>query len=233
MPRLRLATPAVALALGAIGAFASLALPATAPAYVLDAATGPFTNPPVGGVGAVVPVTGSATVGNPLVAQLWAASVRYWGGTPKSCARGVRIAMTTDDPDFDGDDTYSGYVYDQQLCTMYLNVADSEWPPTPDSGYSWCLIVAHEEGHMLGLDHSDDERNLMYGDGVPDADPECNAFALDGSITLPLLDDPFYDATGRRRTDAERAAYLQSMGLTPKHRTPKVKRPVKAAAQRR
>jgi hypothetical protein len=186
----------------------SVALPAGASAYVLDAATGPFTNPPTGGVGSVVALSGDVVDGNPLVAQLWAASVRYWGGTPASCAQGVRIVKTTDDPDFDDDDSYSGYVYDDALCTMYLNVLDSSWPVTPQTGWDWCLIITHEQGHMLGLDHSRDERNIMYGDGVAWANPECNAFALDGSITLPEIDDPFYDSTGRRRTDAERAAYL-------------------------
>jgi hypothetical protein len=224
MPRFRLLLLSLAVA---------VLVPASASAYVLDKATGPFTNPPVGGVNAVVPVTGSAVDGNPLVAQLWAASVRYWGGTPASCSAGVQIRKTTDDPDFDDDDSYSGYVYDEERCTMYLNVLDSEWPISPESGYSWCLIITHEQGHMLGLDHSKDQRNIMFADWVADASPECNAFALDGAVTLPLLDDPFYDQTGRRRTDAERAAYIQSRTPTAKRRTPKVKPKVRAGSHRR
>jgi hypothetical protein len=67
----------------------------------------------------------------------------------------------------------------------------------------------------------------MFGDGVAWANPECNAFALDGSITLPELDDPFYDPTGRRRTDAERAAYIASKATSVKRPAPKGRPKVK------
>jgi hypothetical protein len=226
MPRLR------ALILGLAVAACAL-VTASASAYVLDAATGQFTNPPVGGVASVVPLSGSVVDGNPLVAQLWAASVRYWGGTPASCSKGVRLLKTTDDPDFDDDDSYSGYVYDDALCTMYLNVLDSTWPVRPETAWDWCLIITHEQGHMLGLDHSRDERNIMYGDGVAWANPECNAFALDGSITLPELDDPFYDQTGHRRSDADRAAYIASKAAPVTRPTPKAKPKVGAGSHHR
>lgn len=183
--------------------------PATAPAFVLDRHTGPFTNPPVGGVRASVPITGSAARA-PYVPELWKASVRYWGGVPQSCTRGIKVKRSTDDPDADPADTEtSAWVYDTELCSIYLNVDNTEWPITPETAYTWCVVITHEAGHMHGLNHSRNKQNLMSGDWIPDATPECNRFTLNGEFYLPKIDDPYYDGQGRRRTAAERKAYLE------------------------
>jgi predicted Zn-dependent protease len=36
--------------------------------------------------------------------------------------------------------------------------------------------MTHEMGHMLGLDHSRNKRNLMYSGWIPYANRECNVF---------------------------------------------------------
>lgn len=186
---------------------AALALPASAPGYVLDEGTGPFTNPPVGGLRATVPITGSAA-GIPLLRDLWQASVRYWGGVPASCVGGIVVNLSTDDPDDDPTDTEtSAWVYEEEPCVLYLNAHNTEWPITRRTALTWCTVITHEAGHMHGLDHSRDRRNIMYGGWIPWASPECNRFSTDGKIHLPKLDDPYYDQQGRRRSTAERLAY--------------------------
>ncbi|MFA9271755.1 MAG: matrixin family metalloprotease [Baekduiaceae bacterium] len=182
-------------------------VPTTASAFVLDRNTGPFTNPPSGGLRASVPISGSAA-GEPFVPELWKASVRYWGGVPESCAEGIETKLSTEDSDADPADTEtSAWVYDNELCAIYLNVHNTEWPITAETAYTWCAVITHEAGHMHGLSHSKNKHNLMYGGWIPDATPECNRFTIDGEIYLPKIDDPYYDKRGRRRTAAQRRAY--------------------------
>ncbi|MBX5439968.1 MAG: matrixin family metalloprotease [Solirubrobacteraceae bacterium] len=154
----------------------ALAAPAAA-APALDADTGPYTNPPT--APATTPVSGSATA-NPLVAKLWAAAVRYWGGAPASCASaGVSIRLSTEDPEATGDAdeaVYNGWVYDDDLCTMYLNVRNESWPIRARNAELWCQIITHEAGHMLGLSHSRNKRHIMYEGWIPNANPHCRAF---------------------------------------------------------
>jgi len=164
----------IRLAVLTLAPVVALAAPA-AGAPVLDEGTGQYANPPTAPV--TTPVTGSATA-NPLVSRLWAAAVRYWGGAPASCAEGVSIRLSTEDPDATpDDDVYNGWVYDEDLCTMYLNVRNESWPIRARNAQLWCQIVTHEAGHMLGLGHSRDRRNIMYGGWIPDANPHCRAFA--------------------------------------------------------
>lgn len=184
--------------------------PAAAEAFVLDPGTGRFTNPPVGGLQAKVKISGSASA-FPQLRPIWAAAVRYWGGVPRSCrGTGVRFRLSGEDPDADlGDTDTSAWVYDDDLCSVWFNEINSEWPITDETAYTWCVVVTHEVGHMLGLNHSRNPLNLMTGDWIPDATPECNRFTTDGSFYLPKIDDPYYDRQGRRRTAAEREAYLR------------------------
>lgn len=182
----------------------------SADAYVLDAGTGRFTNPPVGGVRASVPISGSAA-SYPRVAEMWAAAVRYWGGVPRSCrASGVQFKLSREDSEADPNDTEtSAWVYDGELCSMYFNEANTDWPISDENTYAWCTVVVHEMGHMLGLSHSRRKQNMMTGDWIPDQAPECFQFATDGSRYVQRIDDPFYTPSGRRRTAAQRAAYLR------------------------
>jgi hypothetical protein len=51
--------------------------------------------------------------------------------------------------------------------------------------------------HMLGLDHGQDRRNIMTGDWIPNASPDCNVFRRKGQAKAqPKLRDPFYDKAG-------------------------------------
>jgi hypothetical protein len=190
-------------------ALATLAVATPASAYVLDAGTGPFTNPPVGGPGAQVPIGGSAVAQNPLIAELMRAGIRYWEGYPQSCAGGLAVNLSTDDPDAGDDTVYNGWVYDEDPCVMYLNVRNAQWPITRRNALDWCSIVTHEMGHMLGLDHSRDKRNIMTGDWIPNASPDCNVFRRKGQAKAqPRLRDPFYDKAGNHLTPQQRAARL-------------------------
>lgn len=197
------------LAAAVLCALACAAAPPAAGAYVLDKGTGHFTNPPVGGVRASVPIGGSLS-GVPQLRPIWAAAVRYWGGVPRDCRAGVRFRRSSEDPDADTTDTdTSAWVYADEACSIYFNEVNGEWPVTAETAYTWCVVVTHEMGHMLGLNHSRNPLNLMTGDWIPDATPECNRFTTDGSFYLPKIDDPYYDQQGRRRTAAEREAYLK------------------------
>lgn len=185
----------------AIIAAAMIGLCASASAYVLDAGTGPFTNPPAGGYTTRVQVTGSAAAQNPLIARLIAAAVRYWEGVPSSCPAGLTINLSTDDPDAGDDKIYNGWVYDDELCAMYLNVLNEQWPITTANAFDWCPVITHEMGHMFGLGHSANKLNIMTDDWIPQANPECNAFPHRGyrdAKPSPKLRDPFYDRKGKR-----------------------------------
>ncbi|MBJ7329232.1 MAG: matrixin family metalloprotease [Solirubrobacteraceae bacterium] len=201
-------------------AAACLLVPSSASAYVLDKGTGPFTNPPAGGLKASVPLSGAVT-DIPQLPALWAAAVRYWGGVPASCVgTGVVFRYSSEDPDADLADTEtSAWVYDTELCSIYLNEINQDWPITSDNAYGWCTVITHEMGHMLGLDHSQNKLNLMTGDWIPDATPECNRFTADGSFYLPKIDDPYYDKKGRRRSAAQRAEYLRKKAAAKRRAT--------------
>jgi len=192
---------------------ATLVVAVPASAYVLDKGTGPFTNPPVGGPDAQVPIGGSAVAQNPLIADLVRASIRYWEGYPQSCADGLFVNLSTDDPDAGTDKVYNGWVYDSDLCVMYLNVLNEDWPITKRNALDWCSIVTHEMGHMLGLNHSRNKHNIMTGDWIPNASPDCNVFRRKGqpkAMPSPKLGDPFYDKAGNHLTPQQRAARARS-----------------------
>ena len=187
---------------------ATLVAAVPASGYVLDRGTGPFTNPPVGGPDAQVPIGGSAVAENPLIAELVRAGIRYWEGYPQSCASGLLVNLSTDDPDAGNDKVYNGWVYDEDPCVMYLNVLNEDWPITKRNALDWCSIVTHEMGHMLGLDHSKNKRNIMTGDWIPNASPDCNVFRRKGqakAMPSPKLRDPFYDKAGNHLTPEQRA----------------------------
>ena len=91
---------------------------------------------------------------------------------------------------------------------MYLNVRNDDWPITKRNALDWCSIITHEMGHMLGLDHSRSKHNIMTGDWIPNASPDCNVFRRKGqrkAMPHPKLRDPFYDAAGNHLTPEQRA----------------------------
>lgn len=90
------------------------------------------------------PITDQQTYSDLVIA--WS----YWGALP-ACPDGLRVYRA------DVPGTAEGEA--QQLgCTIWLD------PSTVHGLKRWyyCQLIAHEYGHLLGVDHSTDPRNLMH-----------------------------------------------------------------------
>jgi hypothetical protein len=58
-------------------------------------------------------------------------------------------------------------------CKLWVNTANRKaWPLRDENLEPWCNVIAHEYGHLRGLEHVNDPRNIM-NPIVPMASPEC------------------------------------------------------------
>lgn len=97
----------------------------------------------------------------------WVAD-RHWPGAP--CQGKEQLAWVNDDQaaelgtELNVSEKFAGLAYSDGSCRIAVDHQALEASnPTPDY---LCAVIEHEDGHLLGLDHSPDSHNVMYGDLV-------------------------------------------------------------------
>lgn len=90
---------------------------------------------------------------------------RHWPGAP--CQGREQIAWLDTRQaralglDLDVSEAFAGLSYTDGSCRIAIDHQALEASnPTPDY---LCAVIEHEDGHLLGLDHSPDSHNVMYG----------------------------------------------------------------------
>jgi hypothetical protein len=131
----------------------------------------------------------------------------HWGLTAPTCAgpSGERIPVHVVLHDNPNPDVVA--TAEQPGCRMWL---DRDWWPAPAGRFA-CTIIAHEWGHLLGLGHYRDSRDLMYQEPLTGA-PGCSLY--DPRVTLGTAVAQSSGPARRRRQRASRAR-----GGVPQHRT--------------
>jgi hypothetical protein len=123
----------------------------------------------------LAPATAAAdhgpVVNDPTFMQYMRIAAEYWGQTP-SCEGpdGTTIpphAVMADDPN-----PQVAAWAEVPGCRIWLDA--SHWPAPP--GEQHCNLIAHEWGHLLGHQHSEDSHNLMWGQWTNNVVPACQAY---------------------------------------------------------
>lgn len=108
---------------------------------------------------ATVTVSSSSTVNDPQINQWLDNAQTYWQRSPHCEEKGIVVNTSALGPNAVGNATTPG-------CEIRLSTS---WYPNPPEGIShvrweWqmCVIIAHEYGHLLGEEHSEDVTSIMY-----------------------------------------------------------------------
>jgi hypothetical protein len=114
------------------------------------------------------------TVDDPVLAQYMQIAASQWGGQVPHCSgrNGETIAphaVMADDPDPD-----VGAWAELPGCRMWLDSSQWKLPIQPREAH--CNLIAHEWGHLVGHDHSDDPDDLMSSSFVPNVVLGCANF---------------------------------------------------------
>ena len=114
------------------------------------------------------------TVEDPVLAQYMQIAAAHWGGQVPQCTgrSGEPItphAVMGDDPD-----PAVGAWAELPGCRIWLDSSQWRLPIQPNE--SFCNLISHEWGHLLGHDHSDDPNDLMSSSWVPRVVSGCASF---------------------------------------------------------
>lgn len=96
----------------------------------------------------------------------------HWAGTAPTCRGPAGETIPVHAILFDDADPDIAAIAEQPGCRIWLD--RDFWPAREDQ--TDCTIIAHEWGHLLGHDHSPNERSLMY-EAPEFGAPGCGVFA--------------------------------------------------------
>jgi hypothetical protein len=129
---------------------------------------------------ATAKVSGSAAAREPRLATMTQQAARYWNDGLGRCAEGVQVLLG----DSSQAPTPDAWAWAEVGgCSLWINTSNRDaWPLKDDNLLPWCNVMAHEYGHLRGLEHVADAKSIMNAI-VPMASAQCGEWDKPGTST--------------------------------------------------
>lgn len=106
-------------------------------------------------VAAALTCSAPAQAASPRLTESLRIAEGFWGATPAACPTGISVRAIA----LDGE--IGGFTSEGEPCRIWLDAAmlrDRTWRAKVQT----CNTIVHEYGHLLGVEHSERERSIMY-----------------------------------------------------------------------
>jgi hypothetical protein len=165
-------------------------------------------------------VSGTAAAREPRLATMTQQAAQYWNDGLGRCAGGVQVLLG--DPS--AAPTAEAWAWAEVGgCKLWVNTANRDaWPLRDDNLLPWCNVIAHEYGHLRGLEHHADAKNIMHA-MVPMASSRCGEWEApvtsSGSFARGSGPNAGRPATRKRCSRSTRSARAKRAARTCKRTT--------------
>jgi hypothetical protein len=122
-------------------------------------------------------------VNDPTFDQYMRIAAEYWGGQQPQCNGPNGQAIAPHAVYADNPDPAVGAWAEVPGCRIWLD--RTHWPAPPKEQH--CNLIAHEWGHLLGQEHSQDQASLMWGSWINNVAPGCTAFRPQPPVQAPTV----------------------------------------------
>jgi hypothetical protein len=171
-------------------------------------------------------VAGAAAAREPRLATMTQQAARYWNDGLARCSDGVQVllgdASTAPTPDAWAWAEVGG-------CSLWINTSNHDaWPLKDSNLLPWCNVIAHEYGHLRGLEHVADAKNIMNAI-VPMASAECGGW--DESVTSTGSSPQGTESSAGRPAATRKTTTRKRCARSTSRRAKRAGRTCKAAAR--